>query len=903
MGTCLVKVGRFSLIALVCWGISTVPGDGRAWAQGGPPGSPQASTAGGERIELPRELAEEFMKGVEATKKHDWAAAAKHYDRLLEKRPDFQPARLLRGTALLLQGKKTEGDLALTHALGADLSPEELILVAQQLDPSPGPRPGEVSALSRPYWERCLGRARSLGYEQARDVEKLEIVAIAALELGRDPEFRTAASNIVRWFPDAMQSHYFNAIRAARDREWVTSEDELRRAEQLGLPKETVDRMLASGLHSRASTWRYLYYALYAALAWVLGLVGLFVLGKGLSLATLRSAQTDDPNAAITPLQRALRRTYRGIINFAGLYYYISLPFIAVLAIAAAFGLIYVVLLLPRIPVKLLGIVIVFGLAMLATIWSSIRSLFVRIKDEDPGRALGESEVPRLWDLAREVAARVGTRPVDVIYMTPGTELAVFERGRWFDKLRDRARRALILGQGVVDGFDLDAFRAVLAHEYGHFLHRDTAGGDVALRVNATMGRFAVAMIQQGNAQWWNIGWHFVRLYHWLFRRITHGASRLQEINADRVAARAYGKQAFEEGLRHVIRRDVAERYRVAMADEDAGFESRVEATPASHLTAPASGSRAATMTGLYRRAEVRRMIAADVQKIWEAGSTEEDTHPSPVERARLLGRLRTEMGQDSFGADEASPSAHWLADLFGEPGQWRATREEAEASEAKTRAESRRTYLEALIGQIDAYLAENPGLAGPIRDRGLVRMQLHDYAQAVADFTEAIRRGVPERAVCYYQRGMSWANMGELEMAAADLRESMRLDPSLESQRGDGHIELGDVLLRSGQVDEAVAEFTCALELEPDRLGIYLRRGDAHGARGDLPAAEADYSLALERDPHCAEALASRSLVRSSMGRDAEAREDARAALIIEPSLRDIYPSLGTALLAATSH
>ena len=75
----------------------------------------------------------------------------------------------------------------------------------------------------------------------------------------------------------------------------------------------------------------------------------------------------------------------------------------------------------------------------------------------------------------------MGTRPVDAIFLTPGAEVAVFERGRWLDKARDRARRSLILGLGVVEGFHIDPFRAVLAHEYGHFLHRDTAGGDVAL--------------------------------------------------------------------------------------------------------------------------------------------------------------------------------------------------------------------------------------------------------------------------------------------------------------------------------------------------------------------------------------------------------------------------------------
>ena len=39
------------------------------------------------------------------------------------------------------------------------------------------------------------------------------------------------------------------------------------------------------------------------------------------------------------------------------------------------------------------------------------------------------------------------------------------------------------MGIGLLPGFSQDSLRAVLAHEYG-LSHRDTAGGDVALRVN-----------------------------------------------------------------------------------------------------------------------------------------------------------------------------------------------------------------------------------------------------------------------------------------------------------------------------------------------------------------------------------------------------------------------------------
>jgi hypothetical protein len=72
----------------------------------------------------------------------------------------------------------------------------------------------------------------------------------------------------------------------------------------------------------------------------------------------------------------------------------------------------------------------------------------------------------------------------------------------------------------------------VLAHEYGHLAHSDTAGGDVALRVNLDMMKFAFAMARARHAVWWNIGFQFLRLYHVLFRRISYGATWLQEVLA-----------------------------------------------------------------------------------------------------------------------------------------------------------------------------------------------------------------------------------------------------------------------------------------------------------------------------------------------------------------------------------
>ncbi len=55
--------------------------------------------------------------------------------------------------------------------------------------------------------------------------------------------------------------------------------------------------------------------------------------------------------------------------------------------------------------------------------------------------------------------------------------------------------------------------------------------------INRDMMKFAIAMIESGQAVWWNVAFQFLRVYHFLFCRISHGATRLQEVLADRVAA------------------------------------------------------------------------------------------------------------------------------------------------------------------------------------------------------------------------------------------------------------------------------------------------------------------------------------------------------------------------------
>lgn len=211
---------------------------------------------------------------------------------------------------------------------------------------------------------------------------------------------------------------------------------------------------------------------------------------------------------------------------------------------------------------------------------------------------------------------------VDEIRITPGTELYVYEKGTWRERSQDKAQRIMVLGIGVLNDFKQNGFRAVLAHEYGHFTHRDTAGGDIAIRVNNDMMKFAHAMIVNGQAAWWNIAFLFLRIYQFIFRRISHGATRLQEVLADRVAALQYGPLAFEEGLTHVVCKSVEFHHLATKEIEDCVAVRR-------------------TLQNLYElRCEENSNLQHQIEESLTRVTSEDDTHPSPTDRFRLTRKI-----------------------------------------------------------------------------------------------------------------------------------------------------------------------------------------------------------------------------------------------------------------------
>lgn len=351
---------------------------------------------------------------------------------------------------------------------------------------------------------------------------------------------------------------------------------------------------------------------------WLCGFFLLYLLGVLLSNYTMRRIERQLRNGSVAS-GSAWRSAYRFLINVAGLYYYISLPIILILLLILVVWVFYASLISGYLPFHWMFILFI-GTCL--TIHSMIRSLMLKIEEEDSGRELKRSEAPELFALTKEVAKALDTWEIDEIRITPETDLAVYEKGSRKEKRGDRGKRILILGIGVLTGFKQTDFRAVLAHEYGHFAHRDTAGGEIALRVRRDMSIYAHTLYLAGQTVWWNIAFQFLRLYHFIFRRISSGATRFQEIRADRVAAQLYGLPAFQSGLTHIIRRQI-EFVKLA----------RAEIKEAKKMKRP--------FRNLYDLAPFSTTdIEEELSTILNRKTDPDDTHPSPVDRFRYLAGL-----------------------------------------------------------------------------------------------------------------------------------------------------------------------------------------------------------------------------------------------------------------------
>lgn len=557
-----------------------------------------------------------FKAATEAMDRGDLAAAKAGYEKALTLAPDFADAER---RLSYVERDSRNFEAALQHAQRAydkDRSSWNELALADALLLQP----------DRTQHAKALPYARSVAGKEPTDFHAQWTLFQAALAGNDETTARTATDRMLSIGPNEPLGHYARAIIAMVDGQSSMVTAELDRAEALGMSPQVTAGLRAEldkGPLGISKRWYTL--AGEAIALWLLVGAALFVAGVILSRLTLSAINRYETKGSfeVGPAEGRIRAVYRWVISVASVYFYVSIPFLVLTVIAVYGGFLYVIFSYGYIPVYF---VLAAAVGMVTSVIAVVRSLFVRIRDTEPGRPLTREEAPQLWQVVEEVGKHVDSRPVDVIYLTPGTEIAVMERGNLWRKMRGTARRCLILGLGALPGLPLPQFQAILAHEYGHFSNKDTSGGTLANQVQVSLMRLAEGLARRGLAKWYNPAWLFVNGFYRLFMRATRGASRLQEVLADRYAALAYGANNLAQGLLFIVRRDLNFEW-------EADYQIRLALQTNRDLA------------NLYAVTEptvndAQKEIGAVYEKIVSRETGLYDTHPSIKDRIALLKRL-----------------------------------------------------------------------------------------------------------------------------------------------------------------------------------------------------------------------------------------------------------------------
>lgn len=211
-------------------------------------------------------------------------------------------------------------------------------------------------------------------------------------------------------------------------------------------------------------------------------------------------------------------------------------------------------------------------------------------------------------------------------------------------------------------------------------------------------------------------------------------------------------------------------------------------------------------------------------------------------------------------------------------------------------------------------------------------RLTSGDYEAALNAYDEAIALD-PTYVVAYYNRGLTYVNLGALDLALEDYRRVLTLDPDyapayrqrakIHARRGDLERALADydaalarnpkeaslyhdranIYYRLKLYDRAIENYDEAVRLDPDYIEAYLNRGLTRVAKDDAVGALEDYNQALRRDPQRAVAYHYRGQAYAVLDRYSEALADYERAVALDPRYAAAYNSRGLIYVRLKAH
>lgn len=440
-------------------------------------------------------------------------------------------------------------------------------------------------------------------------------------------------------------------------------------------------------------------------------------------------------------------------------------------------------------------------IVLVPLIWVVVRAMVVRL-EAPGGKEIFRGEAPELFACIDEVRAKACAPMAHKVLVTDDFNAAVVQHPRL--GIFGWPRNFLILGLPLMQALDLQEFRAVLAHEFGHLSGAHGKFGAWIYRLRSGWRRLTHALEQDNH--WGKV--LFVPFFKWYapaFSALSFVQARRQEYEADRVAAAVSGGRVAGDALVrvHLQSRFLKRKYWRSILQE-ADTKAEPDARPYAMLQTafvehrPEHEARDTLETALKRRTGC------------------DDTHPSLSDRLRALSTIPSVPGPIKVTAAEAllGPLAEQLASEFD--AQWR-QRVTAWWQGRHQYAIASRTRLAALSSSTEELSVDDAF------SRAELTEELGDEASAREQLDALVARA-PEHAPAQFA-------LGRLRLASEDesgielLKNAMRLDPGAEQP---ACMLIVEYLQRHGRNEEARAHI--------DHLhGAGLRDHEARKERSEL--------------------------------------------------------------------
>lgn len=233
-------------------------------------------------------------------------------------------------------------------------------------------------------------------------------------------------------------------------------------------------------------------------------------------------------------------RAFVAVALLVGLY-------VLVLAVLAGIVLVDVLFFVNDRPIAVLWWSVIGGMLSFALL-GGLFTIAGTSDDEVRGELVREQDEPELWALVRRLAAEVGTRPPDRIFIVAEPNAAVSQRTRLLGLIA--TTRRMYVGAPLLACLTERQLSFVLAHELGHYSNRDTRLMGVVVAGRVALIRMLTKL---NNRSWYHavVAVMFV-YYAKLYFAVTASLSRKQEFAADATATRIAGSEAAASSLREL---------------------------------------------------------------------------------------------------------------------------------------------------------------------------------------------------------------------------------------------------------------------------------------------------------------------------------------------------------------